>query len=91
MAKTLNVNNIVNGLEFALKAIGEIAPVAQKFELIAPVATIAISAVSIAQNILNRAQEGKEVLTSQDEAKIRAILADIQSANDKLNTAIKDS
>ena len=91
MSKTLSVSNIVNGLEFALKTIGEIAPVAQKFGIVAPVATIAISAVSIAQNILARVEEGKEVLSSHDEAKIKAILADIQSCNDKLNEAVNNS
>lgn len=91
MSKSLNVSGIIDGLQSALKAVQDIAPIAQKFGVVAPIATIAISAASIAQNILARVEEGKELLTSHDEAKIKAILADIQACNDRLNDAIKDS
>lgn len=91
MAKPVDISAILSGLENALRIVRDVAPVAGKFEVVANVATIAIAAAEIGRNILLRVEEGKIVLASNDEAKIKAILADLQETNDALDRTIRDS
>lgn len=90
MAK-LDVGAIAKGLDTVLDAVQKLGPLAGIAGMIAPVSTIVISAIQIGNNLLKRFEEGKEVLASNDKAKIEAILADLQAVNDRLNKAIEDS
>lgn len=92
MAKNLNVTGIVTGLDKLLTAVREMAPVAEAIggAAVANVATLVIAGAAIAQNVLERAEGMKEALSSQDEAKLRAMLAELQEANDKLAGTIAE-
>jgi lysyl-tRNA synthetase class I len=55
---------------------------------VAGVATIVIAASNVAHNLLERANEAKGVATSTDVDKLRAVIADLQEINDKLNERV---
>ena len=92
MAK-INLTGVVNGAQKALDAVNEMLPVVEKLggPVVANVATIAIAAIGVVQNVLDRAEDANVAMTTQDETKLRAMLAELQSANDKLAGAIADS
>lgn len=86
MAK-FNIQGLLNGIENALKAVNEMMPVAQQFgvpAVVANVSTIAIAAIGVAHNILERAQGVKDALSTQDENKLKAMIVDLQKVNDQL-------
>jgi hypothetical protein len=86
MAK-FNIAGLLTGMETALKAVNEMMPVAQKFgvpAIVANVSTIAIAAIGIGHNVLERAQGVKDALSEQDETKLRGMLSDLQAVNDRL-------
>ena len=92
MAK-LNIAAFLTGLEATLKAVNEMMPVAQKFgvpAIVANISTIAIAAIAVGHNILERAANVKDVLSEQDEGKLRAMLADLQRVNDTLAGVISE-
>lgn len=89
----LNFDGIINGVNKVVGALAEIAPLAVKLGLppvVANVATIAISATGVIQNILERSANLKDALTTQEEEKLRAMLADLQAINDQLAGTIAD-
>jgi hypothetical protein len=92
MAK-LNVAGLIDGLQGILKAVQTLEPAAKALGLppvIANVATIAIAATGVIQNVLARGETMVGSLSEQDEAKLRAILADLQASNDQLASVIAD-
>lgn len=89
----MNVTGILNGMEMALKAVNEMMPVAQALgvpAVVANVSTIAIAAIAVGHNVLDRAQGVKDALAEQDEAKLRAMIGELQGVNDKLAGQIAD-
>lgn len=89
----INLAGVVNGAQKALDAVNEMLPVVEKLggPVVANVATIAIAAIGVVQNVLDRAEDANVAMTTQDETKLRAMLAELQAANDKLAGAITDS
>ncbi len=86
-----SVAGVIAGASKALEAINELSPLAKALGIVSPIATIGISAVSIITHTLERAADAKVAMTTQDEAKLKAMLEELQRANDKLNEAIADS
>ena len=92
MAK-LNVEGIINGLNGVLSNVQSMLPMAQALGLpavVANVATIAIAATGVIQNILERGAQAKDALSTQDEAKLRGMLVDLQKVNDTLAGVIAE-
>lgn len=89
----LNLGNIIGGLEKVVSAIAEMAPVAAKLggPVVANVATVAIATTAIIHNLLERGKDVKEALASKDEGHLRAMLTDLQAANDMLNGKVEAS
>ena len=86
MAKA-NIQGVIDGVQGVLKALETLAPAAESLGVpsaVASAATIAIAATGIVQNVLERADNLKEALSSQDETKLRAMLSDLQAVNDRL-------
>lgn len=89
----INVTGLVNGAQKALDAVQDMLPVVEKLggPSVANVATIAIAAIGVIQNVLDRAEDANVAMTTQDEGKLRAMLAELQAANDKLAGTISES
>jgi hypothetical protein len=75
MAK-INLANLISGLDTIHKALMDIAPVASAIggPVVANVTTIGIAATATIQNVLERADKLKSVMTEQDATKLRAML-----------------
>lgn len=86
MPNKLNITGIVNGAQKALEAVRDMAPVVEKLggPSVASVATIGIAAIAIIENVLERGKDASVAMTTQDEGKLRAMLSELQEANDKL-------
>jgi hypothetical protein len=93
MATKINIAGAVSNLENILKAVEALTPIAASLgvpAVVANVATMAIAATGVIHNILERKEELKEALTTQDEAKLRSMLSTLQATNDKLAGVISD-
>ncbi len=95
-AKNTNVDlsKLISGLDSVLKIVRDAAPLVESLgvpSIVANVATIGIAATATIENMLERGGKLKDALSTHDEAKLRAMLADLQTANDDLNEAIRDS
>lgn len=79
--------NILNNVMNAVKTV---APIASQLgiPIVSQVAGMVNMASKIAENVLNRVEQGQEVLNATDEQTVRDALADIQKANDELNQYI---
>jgi hypothetical protein len=85
MAKTAtDVGVIVNGAQKVLDAVNDMSGIAKQLGSVANVATLAIAVTAIIENVLARAKDLKVAMTTQDEAKLRAMLDELKSANDRL-------
>jgi hypothetical protein len=87
MAGKINFAGIISGVESALKAVNELMPIAEAMgapAMIANISTIAIAAIATAHNTLDRATELKEGISSNDEKRLRELIAQLQGVNDKL-------
>jgi len=85
--------NIQSVLEFADKvtdAVKRFAPVASDFGVpfVEKVANLADTAVDILQNAVTRGNEAKEVLSSNDQARIDAKINELRTVADELNQRI---
>lgn len=82
----IDIAAIIDGAQKALDAVQKLAPVAAQIggPGVASVATIAIAAAGIIENALERFKGVKGAMSEQDEGKLRAMLAELQAANDKL-------
>lgn len=83
----VNMASIIEGASKALEAVNALAPVAEKLgvpSIVANSATIAIAAMAVVENVLERSADLKLAMTSQDEAKLKAMLAELQAVNDRL-------
>jgi hypothetical protein len=83
----VNFGAALNGIEQALGAVKELMPFATALGLpgvIANVATIAISAIAVSHNVLDKAANLKEGLSTTDETKLRSMIAELQGLNDGL-------
>jgi hypothetical protein len=92
MAK-INLTGLVPNLQKVIDAVQALTPIAASLggPVVANIATIGIAAIATIENILSRSGDLKEALSTQDEAKLRAMLSDLQAANDKLAGAISGS
>ena len=90
MGKKFNVAGIIDGAQKVLGAVEDLAPIAKQLggPEVANVATIAIAATAVLQNVLQRVEDGAVVMTTQDRAKVDAMLEELQRANDLLNEAV---
>lgn len=90
MANRINIQGIIDGATQALTAVNTLMPIAGVLGggNIANVATIAIAASGVISNVLQRAKETSIALSEQEEAKLQAMLGELQSANDKLAGAV---
>lgn len=89
-----DVSEVLKGLQAALDTVQKLGPVAQALGMpaeVVAIANVASAAVSVASNIVDRIEEGKVVASNTDAAAVRAILADLQTENDKLAAAIAAS
>lgn len=84
---------LIDGAQKALSAVQTLAPLAGQIggPGVAHVATIAISTAAVIENALVRVEGVKNAMTEQDEAKLRAMLAELQTVNDGLNGQIASS
>lgn len=82
----VNIAGIIAGAEKVLAGAREMLPVAKVFggETVAHAATLAIATGAVIKNVLERAADAKVALTEQDEAKLRAMLTELQNVNDDL-------
>lgn len=89
----MDYKKIISGVEKVLETVTELTPLVGPLGggAVAGVATLALAGIHILDNLLMRVGTAKDALNSTDEAKVRAVLADLQAANDKLAGAIKDS
>ena len=73
-----------------LEAVKHVAPIASQLgiPIVSQVAGMANMASKIAENVLNRIEQGQAVLKAEDEQVVRDALAEIQAANEELNKYI---
>lgn len=81
-----NMASLIEGAQKALSAVQTLAPIAGELggPGVAHVATIAISTAAMLENALVRAEGVKSAMSEQDEAKLRAMLGELQTVNDGL-------
>ncbi len=89
----MDVKAILDALRKGAEFVEAVAPVATIIggPVVATVAGVISSVSDIADNVQERAKEGKAVFSSDDEAEIQAIVSRIAAANDALNKAIEQS
>jgi GTP:adenosylcobinamide-phosphate guanylyltransferase len=89
----MDVKSVISLLETGVSFVHDLTPIVGAFggpvAVAAADATVAIG--EIANNILVRVEEGKAVATSEDVAKIKAIIDTLQKQNDKLAAQISGS
>lgn len=88
-----NVKSILEFLDKVTDAAKKFAPLASQFgvPVVEKVAGLADTAVDIAQNALERAEDAKVVLTSKDKDDIEARIAKLRAINDDLAEFIRNS
>jgi len=86
MANKLNISGIVSGANAVLLAAKEFAPVAAQLggPIVANAATVVIATAAMLENALERGKDASVVMTTQDEDKIAAMLAELGEVNDTL-------
>lgn len=86
MANRINIAAVMEGANHALTAVNTLAPLAGALggSNVANIATIALGASGVIANVLERAKETQIALTTQEEAKLQAMLGELQAVNDKL-------
>jgi DUF1009 family protein len=92
MAKGFDIGKLLDSVEGVVKAVEELAPLAVALgapAVVANVATIAIAATGALQNIIDRAADLKEAVSTQDETKLRDMLSRLQAVNDSLAGTIQ--
>lgn len=90
----INLSNLISGLDDVLKMVRDVAPIAEQLgvpSIVANIATIGIAATAAIENMLERGGKLKEAMSTQDEGKLRAMLTDLQRANNELAEAIAES
>lgn len=90
----INFDTLITGLNGALDLASHLAPLAEALGLPAEVSKVAdavSAATAVASNVVARIEEGKIVAANGDAANVRAILADLQAANDALAAKIAGS
>lgn len=93
MAKSIDLSGLVPNLQKVIDAVKALTPLAAAIggPVVANVATMGIAAVATIENILERSKNLKDALSTHDETKLRAMLSDLQAANDELAGAISAS
>lgn len=89
-----NLSDILEGLQGALTTAQKLAPVAEAFGLpvqVTAIASMAKAAVDVAQNVVERIEDGRIVASNEDAGRARALLSDLQDANDALAAKISAS
>lgn len=85
----MNFTQIQAILQQGLATLRALAPLAQLGgPVVANVAAYAASLAEIGQNIMDKIADGTVVATSDDEATIKALIADIQTENDGMDARI---
>lgn len=90
----MNISGILGGLQAALGTVKKFAPVAEAFGLpavVSTVAEVASAAIEVAENAIERINDGRVVASNEDAAQVRSILAELQAENDKLAAKIAAS
>ncbi len=92
MAK-INIGALIEGAQKVVEAVKTMSPVIEKLggPGVASIATIAIAAIGVIENVLDRVNDANVAISTQDEAKLRAMLAELQGENDKLAALINAS
>ena len=93
MGKGIDITGLIDGVSKVLAGVQAAAPVVQKLggPNVANIATIGIAAIGVVQNVLERGRDLGAAMTEQDEAKLKAMLAELQAANDTLANAVNNS
>lgn len=89
----MNIKGVLEFLDKITDAAKQFAPIASEFGIpfVEKVAGLADTAVDIAQNALERAEDAKIVLNSKDKAEIEARIAALKAVNDDLASFIRQS
>lgn len=82
--------DILGYLKKGLDVVQNLAEVAKELDLpvIGDVAAIASTVTNVAENVLKRVDEGKVVMSSDDQQAVKQIITDLQAENDALNEYI---
>lgn len=85
----MDLNAVLDGLEQGLSTATKIAgPLAA---IGVPYAGVAKELLGVAENLRARIEEGAEVVTAKDRARVADIITGLQAANDRLNAEIEAS
>lgn len=89
----MDVKSILTGLQGALSAAQALAPALTALGVpgVAQAAQIASAALQIANDVSEAVKTGQVIVTSDDEAELQAILAQLQTENDALAAKIAAS
>lgn len=89
----MSIKSLLEFLDKVTDAAKKFAPIASDFgiPMVEKVAGMADTAVEIAQNALERAEDAKVVLTSEDKDDIEARIAALDAVNNDLATFIRNS
>ena len=89
----MGVRGILEFLDKVTDAAKRFAPIASNFgiPMVEKVASMADTAVDIAQNVLERAEDAKVVMTSKDKEDIEARIAALDAVNNDLAAFIRTS
>lgn len=88
----MDIGKLTGALQSGLALVKELAPLAALGGPgVAGVASIAATLAEIGENILDKANDGAIVATSDDKARVQALLAQIQAENDALAARVADS
>lgn len=85
----MDLKHILSGLEDGLAAAKKIASIGAAVGI--PYAGVAESLLEVAENIREKMATGEIVATSDDYAKVAAIIVDLQAENDRLAAEIDAS
>lgn len=89
----MEINKIINALNKGVETIADIAEFADQLNIpaIDNIAKIVVGLSNVANNVIDRIEEGVLVASTDDLAAIKAIITDLATENDKLIQKIKDS
>jgi hypothetical protein len=86
----MDSKKLIDGLQSGLNMITELAPLADKLGA-GNVAILVGSVAAVAENALERIEEGALVVSERDASIVRAIASDLAAKNDALAKAIAAS
>ncbi len=87
----MDMTKVVAALQEGLTSVSKLAPVAEELGIGGSVVSIIGTVAAIANNVLERAKDGKVVASSRDIAIIEKMIAELGEVNDQLAKTIAAS